>query len=106
MFEEQLQQAPPEVQEEMGGRRKLAELCDTRWASRANSLSTFKASFSVVVDALDQLAQDGDSKADSYKAAILHFEFIISLIIAQHILEQIIPLSKYLQTSNIDLLQA
>ena len=46
-----------------GSRWKLRTLCETRWASRADSLYTFRVSFPVVVHALEQLQQDGDEKA-------------------------------------------
>ena len=43
----------PEAEEEMGKRRKLRTLCETRWSARADALSTFKASFDVVVKGLE-----------------------------------------------------
>jgi hypothetical protein len=49
-----------------------------------------------VVHALEQLQQDGDEKAGQYLAAILRFEFIITLVAAEHILKSTVHVS----TSN------
>jgi hypothetical protein len=35
-------------------------------------------------NALEQLQQDGDEKAEQYLAAILRFKFIIVLVAAEH----------------------
>ena len=42
---------------------KLRTLRETRWASRADALCTFRAAFTVVVQELEILSQDGDGKA-------------------------------------------
>ena len=54
------------VRVEMERRPKLQSLCETRWASRADSLYTFSTSFPVVVQALESLVEDGDNKARGY----------------------------------------
>ena len=43
----------PHAQDELHQRAKIQTLCETRWASRAEALSTFKAAFTTVVSALD-----------------------------------------------------
>jgi hypothetical protein len=50
-----------------------------------------------VVHALEQLQQDGDEKARQYLAAILRFEFIITLVAAEHILKSTVHVSTFLQ---------
>ncbi|KAJ8317583.1 hypothetical protein KUTeg_005487 [Tegillarca granosa] len=91
---------------EMDKRTKLRTLCETRWSSRADALHTFKSSFSVVVSSLEALQADGDEKASARLGAILRFEFIIALIITDHILSGTVALSKHLQSVKCDLLEA
>ena len=59
------------VRVEMERRAKLRALCETRWASRADSLYTFRTAFSVVVQAVESLAEDGDAKARGNVRSIL-----------------------------------
>ncbi|XP_046564478.1 uncharacterized protein LOC124273284 [Haliotis rubra] len=73
-----------EVQSQMQKRTKLRTLCETRWSSRTDALFTFLTSFPVIVSALEDLKEDHDDKAGQYLNAILSFEFIISLVVAQH----------------------
>ena len=90
----------------MGKRRKLRTLCETRWSARADALSTFKASFDVVVKALEFLDTIKDSKARNFLNTILAFEFVMALVACEWLLQFIVPLTNYLQTVDIDLLQA
>ena len=83
--------------EALDGRRKLRTLCETRWMSRADSLTTFKQAFRVVVHALETLHDDHDSKAGQYLAAILRFEFIVALVASEHILSSLVGLAAILQ---------
>lgn len=83
--------------EALDGRTKLKTLCETRWASRADSLTTFKAAFRVVVNALETLQDDGDVKAGLHLNAILQFPFIIALVATQHILSNLVGLTAILQ---------
>ncbi|KAJ8317225.1 hypothetical protein KUTeg_005129 [Tegillarca granosa] len=91
---------------EMDKRTKLRTLCETRWSSRADALHTFKSSFSVVVSSLEALQADGDEKASARLGAILRFDFIIALIITDHILSGTVALSNHLQSVKCDLLEA
>ena len=94
------------VQEEMERRWKLRTLCETRWSSRADSLFTFRTAFSVVVSALETLKNDKDEKAGLYLTAILKFDFIVVLVVAEHILSSTVALTNYLQKPEIDLVEA
>ncbi|VDI83267.1 Hypothetical predicted protein [Mytilus galloprovincialis] len=105
-FKENLGTAPNVVKEEMGRRQKLKTLCETRWASRSDSLFTFLHAYSVVCDSLEDLEQDGDAKARSYRCSITKFDFIVGLVVAQAILQPLAPLSAILQTKDFDLIQA
>lgn len=94
------------TKEEMERRSKLRTLCETRWASRADSLYTFRIAFPVVVQALQNLSEDGDSKARGYLCSIKQFDFIIALCAAEHVLANTVALSNMLQGKSINLLQA
>ena len=85
---------------------KLCTLCETRWTSRADALYTFKGSFPVVVHALERLQRLGDDKAGQYLASITRFEFVIALIVSEHILQSTVYMSKFLQGIECDLLEA
>ena len=104
-FKENLEQNVV-VKEEMERRQKLKTLCETRWASRSESLFTFLTAFKVVVDSLENLEQQGDSKARSYACSIKKFDFIITLVAAQSILQPLVPLSEMLQSKTVDLIEA
>ncbi|XP_033762649.1 zinc finger MYM-type protein 1-like [Pecten maximus] len=94
------------AKEEMEKRTKLQNLCETRWASRADALYTFKSAFSTIVDSLEVLEHEGDSKARSYRCSILKFDFIISLVAVEFVIQSILPLNKLLQGKECDLVEA
>ncbi len=71
----------------MNNRTQLQSLCETRWTSRANALYTFKSALTVVVTALEYLATDGDGKARSYAISIQKFDFIVTLVTVEHVLQ-------------------
>ncbi len=105
VYEEELQQND-EARENMENKTKLQVLCDTRWASRANALFTFKASYDVIISALERLDEDGGANARAYKASISKFDFIMSLVVCEHTFSLLAPLSKLLQTTDLDLIEA
>ena len=74
------------VREEMQRRSTLCTMCETRWASRADSLFTFRTAFSVVMQALESLLSGGDCNARSYLCSIRLFDFIFCLCATEHIL--------------------
>ncbi|CAG2193974.1 unnamed protein product [Mytilus edulis] len=94
------------IQDQLERRTKLRTLCETRWSSRADSLYTFRTAFEVVVSALNSLKDDNDDKAAQSMNAILRFEFIISLVVAEHILSATVALANYLQKTDIDLIES
>jgi hypothetical protein len=60
----------------------------------------------VVVAALQSLKDAKDEKASQYLAAILRFEFIIALAVAEHVLSSTVALTNYPQKNDTDLLEA
>ncbi|XP_055999533.1 uncharacterized protein LOC130047879 [Ostrea edulis] len=95
-----------EAKASMEKRQKLQTLCETRWASRANALFTFKASLEVIDDALHRLANMSDTKARVYTCSIERFDFILPLIVCEHVLQILAPLSEMLQSKASDLIEA
>ncbi|KAJ8297606.1 hypothetical protein KUTeg_024137 [Tegillarca granosa] len=77
-----------------------------RWASRANLLYTFKAAFTTIVNALEVFEHEGDAKTRSYRCSILKFDFIISLVAVEFIIQGLLPLNNMLQGKCCDLIEA
>lgn len=88
------------TKKKMEKRTKLRTLCETRWTSRADTLYTFKTSFSVVVHALESLHDKGDDKAGQQLASIMRFDFIIALVVSEHILQSTVHLSFIFRGKN------
>lgn len=64
------------VQEAMQRKTKLKTLCETRWTSRSDALTTFKSDLPVVVHSLEYLeylSTQNDDKAALHLSAILRF---------------------------------
>ncbi|KAJ8315218.1 hypothetical protein KUTeg_007368 [Tegillarca granosa] len=51
-----------DLQERLQKSTKLKTLCETRWTSRAEALSTFKSAYGVVIHALEYLHENGDEE--------------------------------------------
>jgi hypothetical protein len=51
-----------------------------------------------VVHALEHLQTQGDDKAGQFLASIMRFQFIIALVIAEHILHSTVYLFRYYQS--------
>lgn len=90
----------------MDKKTKLKKLCETRWFSRSDALTTFKHAFPVVVDSLEHLRNNRDDKAGMFRAAILRLDFIVCLVVCQHILNCVVQLSYFLQDISCDMLSA
>jgi hypothetical protein len=94
------------TKENMEKRTKLKTLCETRWTSHADSLYTFKTAFPVVVHALEWLQNLGDDKAGQHLASLMRFQFVIALVVSEHILQSTVHLSTFLLGVECDLLGA
>ena len=55
---------------------------------------------------MEQLSAGGDAKASGYLLSVLQFDFIITLVVIEHVLAALVPLSKMLQGKLCDLLKA
>ena len=58
-----------------------------------------------MVHALERLQNQGDDKAWQFLASIMQFQFIIALVIAEHILHSTVYLSTFLQDTDYDILE-
>ena len=70
-------------------------------ALSTDALYNFRTSLSVVVSFLETPKIDHDEKA-----ALLKFDLIIALLVAEHILSSTVALTNYLQKRDIDFLEA
>ena len=71
-------------QEEMERRAKLSALWESRWASQAVSLYTFRTAYPVAVLSLATPSEDGEGKARGYLRSIKQFGFSITFCINEH----------------------
>jgi hypothetical protein len=74
-------------------------------ALSTDALYNFRTAFSVV-SFLETHETDQDDKAALYLNVILKFDFIIALLVAEHILSSTVALTNYLQKRDIDFLEA
>jgi len=85
-------------------------LCPTRWVDRHDSIIIFHELFDAIVDSLLEVCtwidKDASSRAYQLLCAIRQPEFILATYIPGHVLSLSLPLSKFLQTKNIDLVEA
>ena len=91
-------------------RHGLPTLCETRWLSHVDSLSTLLVKYDQVKNALQDIAEEstGQSRSDAsaYLKKMSEFSFIILAVIIQHILAFIRQLSVALQSKHCDLVEA
>ncbi|XP_060556589.1 52 kDa repressor of the inhibitor of the protein kinase-like [Ruditapes philippinarum] len=96
----------PTSREEMEERQKLQSSCETRWAARADAFHTFLCLYRTVVTSLEDLGANGDTKAAANSLSVLQFDFIITLVTAEHVLAAVVELSTMLQQKACHLLRA
>jgi hypothetical protein len=70
-------------------------------------LSIFKTSISNCGPCVKNAYKNqGDDKAGQFLASIMQFQFIIALVITEHILHSTVYLSSFLQDTDYDILEA
>ncbi|XP_062511262.1 uncharacterized protein LOC134187161 [Corticium candelabrum] len=87
----------------------LATLCDTRWLSPVDSLSTLLVKYNQVNNALDDIdiKSTGKSRSDTYAyMKMSEFSFILTAVMTQRNLTFVRPLSVSLQSRQCDLVEA
>ena len=89
----------------MNKRANLQSLCETRLPSHANALYTLKSAFTAVVIVMGYLEEDGDGKARCYLLTIKSVEFIIILVIIEHVHQSRLPLTTFMQSKQCNMCQ-
>ena len=62
--------------------------------------------FSMLFQQLEALKEDNDDKVAKYLDAILKFDIIIAMVVAEHPISTTVALSNYFQKPKLDLLEA
>lgn len=91
-------------------KKRLKMLCPTRWVERHDAILVFIELYKAILVALDEISEweyiDTSSKAKRLMIIIEQPEFIITTHIIGKVFSVSMPLSRQLQTENIDLLTA
>ncbi|XP_025191788.1 52 kDa repressor of the inhibitor of the protein kinase-like [Melanaphis sacchari] len=85
---------------------KLKSLCETRWVLRHEAVMLFKEFLEPIVAALEQIDCDSSNRTTSLLNTICNFKFLVSVCVSSKLLSYTYHLSEYLQTKNIDLVNA
>lgn len=89
---------------------RLKSLCPTRWIERHDSVIIFLQLFDAVIDGLEVISMWPDSVASTNANQLLcaakQPEFLVALYVTDKLFSISLPLSRLLQTENIDLVEA
>lgn len=85
-------------------------LSTTRWSSHSSAINMILLTYPAILAALEELKHDKDSNTKKLALCFIKqlkkFKFILMVVIFNEIFKITSPLSKYLQSSNIDFFQA
>ncbi|XP_050540290.1 52 kDa repressor of the inhibitor of the protein kinase-like [Daktulosphaira vitifoliae] len=102
ILKNQIQILAPDI-----NKTKLVQFCPTRWVERHDSIIVFNQFLLPVVAALEEIqswnCKDSSSGAFLLLNSIRQSTFIISLLCSEKLLAYTLPISKVLQTTDIDL---
>ncbi|KAL4148749.1 hypothetical protein QTP88_002913 [Uroleucon formosanum] len=89
---------------------RLKLLCPTRWVDRHDSIIVFIDLFDAIIESLTKVCSwfDKDSSSGAYQllCSIKQPEFVLATFVLAKVFGISLPLSKHLQTKNIDLIDA
>ncbi|KAK5649293.1 hypothetical protein RI129_000322 [Pyrocoelia pectoralis] len=92
------------------GSKRLKALCPTRWTQRHNSVNTLCEMFEAILRSLEEICNwpdtDTSTNANLLLCAVQKCEFTFMLHIIKKVFSYTLPLTKYLQSENIDLISA
>lgn len=92
------------------GAPHLKQLCPTRWVQRHDAVIVFLELFEGILLSLEEIStwldKDSSSNAQILFLAVSKGEFLLSIKIICKLFSYSLPLSKYLQSENIDLKKA
>ena len=94
-------------------RKKLQDVCQTRWVSRILGLETFLELYEALVKIFEEIyhQEEGKFNRDSVKRAswffllITTFDFIVKMVVFYHIMAITLPATILLQSETFDILQ-
>ncbi|XP_058985856.1 52 kDa repressor of the inhibitor of the protein kinase-like [Musca domestica] len=86
--------------------KRLPNFCETRWVERHDSVQIFNESLEEIIQSLEELGEKGCSDALSFHHRIVKFDFLLGVAVTSRLLELTLHLSQYLQTVNLDIVQA
>jgi len=97
-----------EVSGSASSRQKLKPICTTRWVGRHDSIITFVTLLPAVVSTLEELQPENKQVEVATKAATLlnsvqKCTFLIAALVVQHTSGIILPVSKLLQKTELDI---
>lgn len=85
---------------------KLNSLCETWCILRHEAVILFKEFLEPIVAALEQIECDSSNRTTSLLNSICNFNFLVSVCVSSKLLSYTYHLSEYLQSKNIDLVNA
>jgi hypothetical protein len=95
-------------------KRKLVDLCRTRWIARIEAFEVFESLFSAVVNSLEVISEGARTGWNAESAtmakglfhSIMTFEFLITLVVVKKVLGYIKGLTQLLQKKTLDICTA
>jgi hypothetical protein len=90
--------------------KRLRKFCATRWSYKADSIHVLLENVDSILATLEDLQDDPDSKtrnkATSIYNSVTTFSFLVSLVLIESPMQQLIPLTQSIQSSSTDLVKA
>ena len=96
-------------------RQKLIDMCRTRWLEIIDGMSIFEELLVSIYHSLGKIKEnkceprfnnETFAKADSLFKLVTDFRFIITLVITRNILDYLLPVTRKLQTKDLDIAQS
>lgn len=89
----------------------LPKLCETRWSARVDTLSVVIGKYAAILSSLEDVryestVPDARTKATAFVNMMEKSTFIVAIVVAQHILSYMKPLTLALQSSQCDVYKA
>ena len=90
----------------------LSDICRTRWVERVEGMDTFTELFVPLYNTLCNMKDNVEGEfrpnlvtdASLHLISISHFEFVATLVITRHVLDETLPVTQLLQGKGIDIM--
>lgn len=91
--------------------RRLPGFSTTRWTSHHRATETIFKRYDQLLSTFEKITEmetnrEAASESETYSEKLRSFPFVLTLLVVNTVFEITTPLSKYLQTKNIDFIQA